>query len=377
MTTIKDYKFDRDGNLIPPTDVCENIREVSHTNEYSNKGRGGGYIGNSVPNNNTSHLEEQHQPTDNYKELHEQQLTTLTTVPPDDTDGEYSRLVAATERFLKDADFHDFTLRQFDEAIGLEKTMKKAMKYRTVIFSRLKDSGRLERISYARYREVKTNLIPVNWQDANISDILKLNYPLDMERIIKTYKGSILVCAGVSHSGKTALAYNFLLKNMNNPLGVHLFTTTDMDDVEIKERMIKSGFIIPNPAPFYVWELPPEPSDLIQKDAINILDYVDLNSELYMIGDILEKIQAKLGRGFAWVNIQKKGDSKLGTGGQFSIKRSKIYLSLDTVTESGNVLHKVTIEKCRGRTKPDVNPYGHYYKFKLADGIKIQRIEEG
>jgi len=40
VTTIKDYEFDRDDNLILPTTICENISEESQVNEYSNRGEG-------------------------------------------------------------------------------------------------------------------------------------------------------------------------------------------------------------------------------------------------------------------------------------------------------------------------------------------------
>jgi hypothetical protein len=306
-----------------------------------------------------------------------QQSPTPPTPPTDDS--LYTSLVTQLERFLADvADGFAFHTNDFDDFAGI-KGDRQAKNIRSVIFNRYCGKGRLEHICFARYREIKTKLTPVNWQDADVEDLLKLAYPLGMERVIKTYKGSILVTAGVSHSGKTALAYQFILRNMHNPMGVHLFTTTDMDEVEIMERMSKSGFVIPNPAPFNVWEMPPNPADQVQANAINVYDYVDLNSELYMIGDILEKIQAKLERGFAWVNIQKKEgeEFKLGTGGQFSIKRPKIYLALDMVTDSGKMAHQITLVKCRGRANPELNPVGYKYKFKLIDGIKMAVIEEG
>ena len=96
-----------------------------------------------------------------------------------------------------------------------------------------------------------------------------------------------------------------------------------------------------------------------------------------MIGDILDKVQAKIGRGYAWVNIQKKKDQELGVGGAFSIKRSKIYLRLDMIDEGGGVLHNLEVVKCRGRARSELNPVKHYWKFRLIDGIKTEQVEEG
>lgn len=58
VTTIKDYKSDRDDNLILPTAVCENIREQSQVNEYSNRGEERGIYRKFVPDDNTSSLQE-------------------------------------------------------------------------------------------------------------------------------------------------------------------------------------------------------------------------------------------------------------------------------------------------------------------------------
>lgn len=366
MPTAKDYELLPDGSMRLKANA-KITSKPSKDCELSNRG-GVGYKGVSEPNANSPDTNPL-TPVNNANKKGSM-LTPL-------TDGNlYQSLVLDIDRFLEGADYLTFTIKQLDEAINLPKEDRKAQTYRSVILGRM-CPHRLERLSYARYREIQTSLRPLNWQDADLEDILKLNYPLGMQKLIKTYKGCILVCAGVTHAGKTALSYDFILKNLNNPMGIHLFSTGDMDEVEIKERFGKSGVFIPNPAPFQVWEMPENPSDLTQKDAINVFDGIDLNSDTYLIGDVLDKIQAKLGRGFAWVNIQKREGQKLGVGGLFSIKRSKIYFGLDIVQDGNELFHQLTIEKCRGRTNPEVNPVGRYYKFKLVDGIKIFTKEEG
>lgn len=366
MPSANDYELMPDGTMRLKANA-KIMSKLSTKRDCSNRG-GVGYIGVSKPTANSSDTN----PLTgaNFANKKDHSLTPL-------TDGNlYNSLVLDIDRFLEGADYHTFTIKQLDEALCIPSEDRKAQTYRSVILGRMCPL-RLERLSYARYREMQTNLQPLNWQDADLEDIMKLNYPLGMQKIIKTYKGSILVCAGVTHAGKTALSYDFILKNMNNPLGVHLFSSSDMDEVEIKERFSKSGIFIPNPAPFKVWEMPENPADLTQKDAINVFDGIDLNSDTYLIGKVLDEIQAKLGRGFAWVNIQKREDQKLGVGGLFSIKRSKIYFRLDFVEDGNELFHQLTIVKCRGRINPAVNPKDRYYKFKLVDGIKIFTKEEG
>ena len=268
---IKNERFEEARTEADRAD-CGNTRS-SYKNEYSFNGGVGRGNGVSKPNANSSGMDSL-TPANNA--INANTANRLLT----HDDSIYTSLVADLDRFLAQTDGFEFAVRDFDDFAGIPKEDRETQVVRSVILGRYCENGRLERLRYARYRGIEQGLEPINWQDADIEDVLKLNYPLDMQKVIKTYKGSILVCAGVSHAGKTALAYQFLLRNMDNPMGVHLFTTSDMDKVEIKERMLRSGFVIPNPAPFQVWDMPPNPADLIQKDAINILDYVDLTTEL-------------------------------------------------------------------------------------------------
>ena len=213
-----------------------------------------------------------------------------------------------------------------------------------------------------KYRLIDTRMDEIDWQNADTANSIELKWTFMLEQYIKIYPKSIIIVAGVSGSGKTAFIYDFILKNMYHPMGVVLFTN-DMGPEEIFERLSKSGITIPQPAPFRIFERFDKFSDVIYPDMINIIDYLDLNTELYMIGQEIDDIAKKLQSGMALIAIQKKAENNLGIGGVFSLKRSKVYLTMNP--------GELTIEKSRSRADPRVNPKGKKVKFKLVDGIKF------
>lgn len=253
---------------------------------------------------------------------------------------------------------------------------REAKRYRWQVLEEYVKKGTLEKRGTGKYWVLDGELGEVDWQGADVADVVNVRWPMEIEKYVKTYHQSINIIAGAPGSGKTAFLQHFTLKNMDNPMGVTLFNN-DMSPEEIKERMVNAGIYIPNPAPFKVFERASAFSDVILPNGINVIDYLDLNSDLYRIGDEIEGIYRKLKRGIALIGIQKKPGQDIGLGGVFSWKRSKLYMSLDTIKEGAQLYHKLKIVKARGRTKPELNPTGIEFKFKLIKGIKFLVKEEG
>lgn len=291
-------------------------------------------------------------------------------------DKTYRQVKQDIDQFLSCANGQSFTSNQLD-AQFLIKT-RDAKRYRWQILEQYTKDGQLQKLATGKYKKPLTTSEEINWQSADIEDVLQVKWPLELEKYIKTYHQSIAIVAGDPGSGKTALLENFALRNMYYSDGLVLFSN-DMTKEEIKERMLNAGISIPEPPPFKTWECYSDFQDHgeFKPNGINVIDYLDLNSELYMIGEEIEKIYRKLKRGMALIAIQKKPGQSIGIGGVFSWKRPKIYLSLGTVSDSGELFHKLCIEKCRGRADPKVNPRGMFWKFKLIGGIKFWVKEMG
>ena len=287
-------------------------------------------------------------------------------------DKTFAQIAKEIDEFLDFANGYAFTDKQIDD---LYKIFTRAGKrYRWQILERKVKKGELQKLGTGRYRQVDDAITEIDWQDADVEDYVKLEWFLELEKYIKVYHKSVNVIAGEPGSGRTGLIYNLAIRNMHHPMGVVIFTN-DMTPEEIKERMDNSKMPIPNPPPFKIYERADTFADVIEPDKINLIDYLDMNSEVYMIGKEIDDIYKKLNRGIAVVAIQKRPGQDIGIGGVFTWKRPKLYISLGTARDGKIVYHKLKIVKCRGRADRKVNPNGMEFDFWFGGGINCMLRE--
>jgi hypothetical protein len=280
----------------------------------------------------------------------------------------YKLVFNEIEQFLSTAGDYPFTAGQIDKQFNYQS--REAKNDRWHVLDKLVKANRLEKLGVGKYRQPNCQLSEINWWEANVQDTVKVTWPLELEKYVKTYHKSINIVAGAPGAGKTAFLLDFILRNMNNPMGLAHFTN-DMTSEEIKERFSNADVPIPTPPPFKTFDRADNFGEVVVPDKINVIDYLDLNSELYLIGDEIEKIYQKLNGGIAVIGIQKKPYQELGIGGIYSEKRAKLYFSLDTIKEGYSLYHKLTIPKARGRVIPEINPKLIEVRFQLDHGIRF------
>ena len=298
------------------------------------------------------------------------------------TDIRLGTLSAKIKQYVREVG-GSFSSRQIDEEIDIRTPQGKSL--RRVILKELCDAGIIERVKGAIgvYRPLELELKEFDWQHADTDNVVSLRFPFELEKYVKIYPKSIICLAGGKNEGKTAWLYDFTLKNMFHPLGVDLYNS-ETGREQMKERMQNFKVNIPNPAPFRTFERYDNFADVIDKDRISVIDYLDLNSEVYLIGDEIDKVFRKLDRGIAVIGLQKpppttvyvKGVKKLvyrdlAYGSGFTAKRAVLYISLDN-----NVL-KLVVAKTP--LNPKVNPTNMMWVFWLKNGaefIDIQPYEE-
>jgi len=261
-----------------------------------------------------------------------------------------------------------FSADQLDRDLIIVERAGKAS--RRKILSRLVEEGLLERKGgrHGSYRQVDGEAHEIDWQAANPNAVLDLEFAFNIHHHVKLFPKSVIMIAGETNSGKTAFMYDFIIRNMHKEMPINLFNSETSGE-QMRERFNNFGIEIPNPAPFKTYERYDNFADVIHPDKISVIDYLDLNSEVYMIGEEIERIRRKLKKGVAVIAIQKKSKQELGQGGVFSIKASALYLSMTT----GGIL---TLVKGKSWLDPKDNPNGKSWKFKLVGGAKFVNITE-
>jgi len=188
---------------------------------------------------------------------------------------------------------------------------------------------------------------------------LDLRYPLGIERYFNTYPKNIIVVAGSKDSGKTAFLLDFVRLNMSK-FRIYFFSS-EMGATEMRKRLEKFPLGL-DAWKFYPKERSRDFADVIQPDDINIVDFLEIQEDFYRVGGMLSEIYRKLRRGIALVALQKNRGNELGVGGDRSLEKPRLYLTL----ENGRA--KIIAAK---NCATDQNPAGMELQFKLVQGHKF------
>lgn len=239
--------------------------------------------------------------------------------------------------------------------------------------------GTLEK-SNRIYRYINNNINYIDWINATETEVIDLRWPyshdennyshFSFDENVIISPGDIIVIAGVSNMGKTALCLNFLWDNMD------FFPCTIMGNEykaqKFKRRIRKMTWAEPlkedGTSKFELIDRRDNWKDIIRPDNINIIDWINLpGDKSYDIGIVLDGIQSKLNNGIAIVSIQKGEGRDQGIGGQFSEHISSIYLNID--------FERLTVKKAK--EWKGKNPNGKMYGFTIVDsGTQFHNIRE-
>jgi hypothetical protein len=253
-----------------------------------------------------------------------------------------------------------------------------------VILHRLVESGVIARTAVdGTYRRIDNERKAIDWENADITANIPIQLPFNLHTICKVYPKSIIIVAGSKNEGKTAFLMQCIKLNINPDLGFNIdFYNSETGPEQLKARFEQLG--IPRPAPFATWEQYDNFADVIEPEHLSIIDYMDMNSELYLIGDEIDKIFRKLTTGCAIIGLQKppaavtyvRGVKKvierdLAYGGGFTAKRAVIYVSLSN--------HRLKLVYCKTPMNPKLNPNNKQWSYGFDDNgffTNIQPYEE-
>ena len=98
------------------------------------------------------------------------------------------------------------------------------------------------------------------------------------------------------------------------------------------------------------------------ENNLNIIDYLELHKDFYLIAGHLKDIYTKLDGAICICALQKSPGQETGRGGSFSIEKPVLSLSL-----SPGVASIAKLKEWAG----EFNPNRMQYHFKLVDGCRF------
>jgi hypothetical protein len=178
--------------------------------------------------------------------------------------------------------------------------------------------------------------------------------------------GSIAVVAGETNAGKTAWMLNMAVLNHDRWPVIHYLASSNESNARKLANRI-DAFELPAEewANFHAVKAIGEFEDIIDPEGFNLIDYLEVHDDFYLMGKKLAAISEKLTSGVVIAGIQKSPGSDYGRGGAPTQDKADIYLTLI----------KGDLEKGEAHTlKPTKVKYekgDHVYKpirFKLIGG---------
>jgi hypothetical protein len=211
---------------------------------------------------------------------------------------------------------------------------------------------------------VDTHAEDIDWLSAT-DETIDFRYPLGIEKYVLTLPRNVIVVAGVPNAGKTAFLLNCVRMNMKK-FDIHYFSS-EMGSYEFKTRLSKFDLPLKDWT-FSAKERVSDFASVIKPNAVNVIDFLEMTGDFWMIGQHLREIYEKLDKGIAIVAIQKNPGTDVGLGGYRGMEKPRLYVNL----EQG----KAKIVKAKNWANESVNPNKLFVQFKLVQGCKFIRTDD-
>jgi len=225
-------------------------------------------------------------------------------------------------------------------------------------------------------------------------DYLDITYPASHEEedpsgfpfadMLAVSPGDLLVFAGGSNSGKTALILNMLADNLNKDKDMLLMGNEYVTADKTVTPRFRRRFQAIDWSPILddegnlLFRLKPVKGhfeNYIRKDAFNLIDWIMMPTNFWEIQVIHDGIKEHIGQGVAIVNMQKDPNKDYGDGGTFSERLADFYFKLDSFGTNESII-KVGKTK---ETKLGAGAVtGRTWAFEIMKpfGVRLRNIRE-
>lgn len=211
------------------------------------------------------------------------------------------------------------------------------------------------------YRPVESDLEEMDFINA-LDEPVNIWLPFELSEKVEIYEGNVIIIAGAPNVGKTALVLNIINENKGR-FDISYFNS-EMGPGELKKRLDLFPYTSLKTWDFKAYSRAEKFGDVVKPGAnsLNIIDFLEVHDEFYIIGKRIKEIHDKLDGGIAIICLQKNPGAEAGLGGFRSMEVARLVIALD----SGRV--KITKAK---NYRSEENPNGLIKTFKLVNGCQI------
>jgi len=263
--------------------------------------------------------------------------------------------------FIQSQGFRYWEIRTLDYELGILTAEDKHYRRRLIGYLE-QEKNELEKhpTNGKKYRQISHDDV-IDYKSVSKGEPLDLWLPFDIHKHFITYPGNLLDFAGVTDSGKTALAIN-IIRNNDDKWSID-YWTNELSAEELNDRLQN----LEPEKPIEDWNfsariISPGYLNKIRPDVLSIFDYIDVGDPFYRIAEEQQEIHNAIGKGVAVIFIQKD-DSKrtTGRGKGFSAQLPRLYMSMTT--------QSVFAYKAKTPKDSDNPLKGKTCKFTLKGGV--------
>jgi len=254
----------------------------------------------------------------------------------------------------------DMSMTECDKELGI--VTKRDKDNRRQIFHRL-IGKEIEKVGTKNgvFRRINKDCEDLDFINADTTPF-DISFPMGIHELVTLYRKSLVVIAGEPNAGKTAYCLNLAKKNIDKQNIIYF--SSEMGASELKIRLQKFNKPLEDWRPIKFKLRTGNFTDVIDPNGLNIIDYLEVSKDFFEVGGLLTEIFNALDGGVAVVAIQKPRGRETGIGGERTLDKARLYLSI-----SSGVL---TIVKGKIWAADIINPNGMYIQFKLGGGANFK-----
>ena len=255
-----------------------------------------------------------------------------------------------------------------------------------VTFERLCEERKLKRVGRGIYKKIK-QIPSVKKIDVSNQTIYDFKFPCShsdnssfgFDDLIRVYGGNAIVVVGVPNYGKTAFILNLLGENAHKHPCLLMGNEYSREDGKVSqgfsERLVNMNWsnLVNEDGTlnFDLKLIEKDYEEYVQRDYINLIDWILLTDEPYKIGEIIKAAKSRCGDGLVVIVLQKKRGSDLGIGGQYTEHFADVYFTIDPY---GEWQSRITVGKVKS---PKGRVTGRSWAFSIVDnGANLHNIRE-
>jgi len=228
---------------------------------------------------------------------------------------------------------------------------------------------------------------PVAWWNGDAEEPLDFRFPksyedessFGIEDMVEVFAGDMILLTGRTNYGKTTIALSILGENLSLMLGILMGSehtaSNGQASPKFKRRMKRMSWAKwmdgENKPRFDLLPVGADYEDYIEADKLNVIDWISLPGEYYLIDRVMSAIKDRVGKGVAVVVLQKNKEAEFAEGGERSERYADVVLKIDSFGKDESLLTIGKVKSAKGRAT------GRTFAFQIVDyGANLLNIRE-